>query len=174
VLQSRVPVGFGTGSGLDDAQSDWLLAAQLTGWHGLNLTNRALFDDALTFTRNELRVNWTAERGHVGASYLYQEAAPAEDRPTDTHELLLDGSWQVTDRWAGSVDGRYDFSADRAASAGLGVQYATECVTVDLSLSRRFTSSTSVRPTTDFGLSVALNGFGNTARARGTRRACTR
>ncbi len=47
----------------------------------------------------------------------------------------------------------------------MGVEFRNECVAVDLSLSRRFTSSTSVTPTTDFALSVELIGFGSGQKA---------
>jgi LPS-assembly protein len=50
--------------------------------------------------------------------------------------------------------------ADRGTVAGLGVEFLNECVRLDVSLSRRFTSSTSVTPTTDFNLSLDLVGFG--------------
>lgn len=66
---------------------------------------------------------------------------------------------------------RYDFAADRAASAGLNLAFRNECLKLDLAVSRRFTSSTSVRPTTDFGLSVDLLGFGGKAK-RGPAAAC--
>ena len=45
-------------------------------------------------------------------------------------------------------------------SAGVGLEFRNECMLVDLSLSRRFTSSTNVDPTTDFSLAVDLLGFG--------------
>ena len=53
-----------------------------------------------------------------------------------------------------------------------GLQWRNECATIDLSLSRRFTSSTSVRPSTDFDLSVELGGFGGSADGRSLRRRC--
>ena len=51
----------------------------------------------------------------------------------------------------------------------MGIGYRNECVNIDLSLSRRFTSSTNVEPSTDVGLTVSLNGFGQDGRpyARG-------
>ena len=61
----------------------------------------------------------------------------------------------------------------RGTIAGLGLAYQNECITVDVSLSRRFTSSTSVEPTTDFSLSVGLLGFGNGTQA-GPARVCRR
>jgi len=53
------------------------------------------------------------------------------------------------------------------ATAGLGLQYDNECVTVDLSVWRSYSSSTSVEPTTNIGFNVGLRGF---AASTGTER----
>ena len=60
----------------------------------------------------------------------------------------------------------------RAAKAGLGLEYANECMTVDLSLSRRYTSSTNVAPETSFGFAVQLAGFGAKTTTGNTTRVC--
>ena len=102
----------------------------------------------------------------------------ATGNPDDWFELYNSGtvpvdltSYQLTDNWTGRIASRYDFEAERAAKAGLGLTFRNECLLVDLSLSRRFTSSTSVQATTDIGLSVELLGFGGKSRA-GPARAC--
>ncbi|WP_415183291.1 LPS-assembly protein LptD [Phaeovulum sp.] len=163
---------FSEGSGLSGKRSDWLLASHLSTADGLTLSNRALFDDDFTFSRDELRLGYATGRYRVGAGYLWMDAAPAEARPDDTSELRLDTGWNWDNGWSGTFETRYDFNADRAATAAVGISYVNECVTVDLSLSRRFTSSTSVDPETDFGFSVQLAGFG--ASGGGTRRVCAR
>ncbi len=163
---------FGTGTGLSGTLSDWLLTSHFSTAGGLTLSNRALFDDGFGFSRDELRLAFAGGRYRVEAGYLWMQADPVEARYTDTSELMLDTGWSWGNGWSGSFETRYDFSADRAAEAGLGLSYSNECVTVDLSLSRRFTSSTSVKPETDFGLSVQLAGFG--AGGGGTRRVCAR
>ena len=77
---------------------------------------------------------------------------------------------KASDQVTAKLSGAYDFEADRGTLAALGVEFRTDCLAVDLSLSRRFTSSTSVNPTTDFGLSVELIGFGGGATAGLARR----
>jgi LPS-assembly protein len=172
VLRATDPGLFGSGSGLAGRRSDWLLATHLNTAGGLALTNRALIDDSLTFTRDELRVTYTHPRFDLAAGYIWMQPDLDEDRPLTTSELLLDTGWTWQSGWTGSFGTRYDFTADRAASARLGLRYANECVTLDVSLSRRFTSSTSVRPDTNVGLSVSLAGFG--AGSGGQRRSCAR
>lgn len=163
---------FTSGSGLGGTRSDWLLAAHLETAGGLGVTNRALFDDSFRFARDELHLTLVRPKLTLEAGYIWMQPDPAEGRPLATKELLLDTGWTWDNGWAGSFGTRYDFVADRAATARLGLSYSNECVTLDLSLSRRFTSSTSVTPQTDFGFSVELAGFGSGSGGR--RRSCMR
>ncbi|OYX41857.1 MAG: hypothetical protein B7Z02_14750, partial [Rhodobacterales bacterium 32-67-9] len=101
-------------------------------------------------------------------------ADPTEGRAVSSSELNFDAGWDMGQNWRGSLAGRYDFEAARATRARLGLAYLTECATVDLSLSRRFTSSTSVKADTDITLSVILHGFGSGTDGRSYRRGCAR
>ncbi len=153
---------FSVSTGLRGKSSEWLLATQLEIGDGFDFLNRAIFDDALSLARNEARVAWTNDALAIGSSYVWLEADTAEGRPTNTSEISLDGAYRVSRHWTLSSDLRYDFVQERAIEAGLGASYQNECARVDLSLSRRFTSSTIVTPVTEFSLSVQLAGFGAT------------
>lgn len=159
---------FPTGSGLSGRRSDWLIAAHLTTAEGLTLSNRALFDNDFGFSRDELRLAFAGDKYQIAAGYLWMDASETEGRITDTSELLLETGWTWTEGWRSTLSTRYDFTAERAARATVGLEYANECMSVDLSLSRRFTSSSTVKPETDFGLSVQLAGFGATSTSRKT------
>ncbi len=162
---------FSDASGLTGVTSDWLLALQVQNT-GLSLTNRVLFDDDLTASKGELRVDFNRNQYAVAASYVYVVADPTENRPDDTEELVVDAGYDVNGAWSTNLSTRYDLVADRATKAGVGVTFQNECINLNLSLSRRYTSSTSVQPTTDFGLSVEFLGInGNSAQlARQCRR----
>jgi len=151
---------FTAASGLDGVQSDWLAAWSLTAPWGLSLTNRVLLDDGLDLTKGELRLGLTAERLTLSAGYVYVAADLAENRPERTEELVFDSTVKLSRGWSAQLSNRYDLVEDRASRAAAGLVFRNECLAVDLSLSRRFTSSTSVTPTTEFGLSVELLGFG--------------
>ena len=172
VLRTKDLGQFGPASGLDGTSSDWLVAAQITTDGGLSATNRALFDDAFSFSRNELRLDWNTDDYDLSASYNWLVADPAEGRAIPTSEVAFDAGWRISDGWRGVVAGRYDFQADRAANARIGLEYRNECAAIDLSLSRRFTSSTSIAPSTDINLSVVLTGFGNGAVSQNYQRRC--
>ena len=155
---------FTTGSGLNGRKSDWLAAAQIKSANGLGLTNRFLLDDGFDVTKAEMLIGYERPRLGIDAGYLYHKADPAEGRPIDTNEIVFDGRFAIGQAgWQARVMNRYDLEADRASNAGLGLTFRNECLSVDLSLSRRFTSSTSVKPTTDFSVSLELLGFGGAA-----------
>ncbi|GLS87612.1 LPS-assembly protein LptD [Cypionkella aquatica] len=176
VLRTEDLGQFSTASGLSGVSSDWMAAWQLE-MAGLNLTNRLVFDDQFNMTKAEVQLAYTGDRFNVVTGYVHTEADRFEDSATlisdPISELTLATGVKLTDNWSGRVASRYDFEAERAAKAGLGLTYRNECLLVDLSLSRRFTSSTSVKPTTDFGLSVELLGFGGSS-APGPARQCRR
>lgn len=162
---------FGPGSGLAGAQSDWLAAANFTLADGLALTARLVMDDDFSLTKGEARVTVNGPKTSVATSLIWAVADPLENRPLPTQELSVDARRKLNPNWTATFAGRYDFVADQGTVAGLGLEFLNECVRFDVSLSRRFTSSTSVSPTTDFGLSLDLVGFGGGATA-GPARAC--
>jgi len=155
---------FTRASGLDGGASDWLVASQIK-LERLSLTNRSLFDDSFGFAKSETQVAWSGQKFSATGSYIYVVDDPAEGRTGDTSELNFDAAYDINNHWTASFNGSYDGNTDRATKAGIGLTYQNECVYVDLSLSRRFTSSTNVDATTDFGLQVSLNGFGRDGRA---------
>jgi LPS-assembly protein len=150
---------FTDGSGLGGLASDWLVAGHVTLPGGFRLDGRTLIGDAFDIGRSEGRLDWANARLALGAAYVYLPADPAENRPLTASEWTLDALFRIDDRWEIRADGRYDVSLGEPARAGFGVGWRNECVTVDLSVARRYTSSTFVEPSTSFGLTVNLNGF---------------
>lgn len=165
---------FSEGSGLSALRSDWLLTTHLNLGTGLLLSNRALFDDGFALTRDELRLGYAADRYNMSLGYAWLPADPTEGRTRDTSEMRLASGVRLRPGWTGSVETHYDFTAARASKAAVGLQYATECVTLDVSLSRKYSSSTSVDPDTTFGMSVELAGLGGKAAATAAHRVCRR
>ncbi|MEM9970455.1 MAG: LPS assembly protein LptD [Pseudomonadota bacterium] len=166
-------LGYSAGSGLEGDQSQWLASARLAFENEMWLTTRSLFDDAIDFTLSETRIDWQRETWRFGSGYLFAQPEPAEGRTDELSELSFDGRVLFADNWTASSNVRYDFRAGRAARAGLGLGYANECLRLDLSVSRRFASSTSVTPITDFGFRVSLLGVGNQTRGQVARSGCS-
>jgi len=162
---------FGPGSGLSGVQSDWLAAANFTLSDSLALTGRLVIDDNFDLTKGEARVTLNGTKTSIATSMIWAVADPLENRPDPTREVSFDARRKLNPNWTATFAGRYDFVADQGTVAGLGLEFLNECVRFDVSLSRRFTSSTSVSPTTDFGLSLDLVGFGSGGTG-GPARAC--
>lgn len=172
VFREAANPSFTTTSGLSGTSSDILLAGQLVTDSGLALTARGLLDGSLNFSKAEVRGDWSSERTSLSSTYLWLDSDTAEGRFNPVSELWFDGSYGVTDFWTASANLRYDIEGSRAARAGIGLVYRNECVTVDLSVNRRYTSTTSVAPSTDFGFSISLNGFSVDGGTEKYRRSC--
>jgi LPS-assembly protein len=163
---------FTNGSGLDGNRSDWLIATHVAFSDQLRLINRLLLTNDLDITSNELGLEWFGDRYELGTSITWLDADAAEGRPTDTAEWAFGASYDFDNAWGGSVDWRYDFEANEPTEAGLSMTYATECVDVRFSISRRFTSSTTLVPANELGLTIVLNGFGASRNGRSYDRSC--
>jgi len=172
ILREDADPAFGQGTGLQGDASDWLVAARIDLPNRLRLAGRALLDDGFGVTKADVTLGYAAPELSVETGLTRLVAAPGEGRPDDVTEWLFDADWALARNWTGHADWRYDFEAERATRAGLGLGWRNECLSVDLSLSRRFSSSTSVRPTTNFGLEVELIGFGSGSEGGAPRRSC--
>ena len=150
---------FSDSSGLSGTRSDVLLAGQIRNSAGMSLTARTLIDTDFEISKAELRGAWSFNKASLAGTYVWLEADPYEDRTLAVSEVSLDGTYDIGKHWTASADLRYDVENNDAATAGLGLTYNNECVSVDLSVRRRYTSSTSVEPSTDIGFNIGLRGF---------------
>lgn len=177
VFRTEADLDFPPNSALSGTSSDWLVSAQYDSGTGLAIANRALFDDDLDMSRNELRLGWLRDDLQLSAGHLWLDGYAQDDTAVpDISELVANVGWQIREGWWGSAETRYDFVADQAQRASLDVTYRNECLTVEMGVSRRFTSSDNVNPETSVGFSVRLGGFGMQEDLPGTvaRRSCIR
>lgn len=156
---------FTASSGLDGRASDWLVAGQITSPIGIHLDGRVLLDASQATTRGAGRIGWRTDTVDLTAAYIWQAADLAENRPTAVSEWTFETALTLSEAFSLTADARYDVAADRPARAGLALEWRNECVTVSASVRRRFTSSDTVAPSTDYGLSASLSGF-STGRSR--------
>lgn len=164
IFRQVAPIGFDTASGLGGKETGWLVALQAK-WRGWEVTNRAVLSNGRGgITKDELRMSYGQGPYWAGSSYVWMTAdSNASYQPLTalpTREWILDAGFPIYRNWTAKTAFRYDFVANRAESQGLAVGWHNECVSLDLSLSRSYASSTSVAPTTTFGFSVGLTGFG--------------
>ena len=158
ILRSDTNRAFTLTSVQRNAASDWLVAAQIALPRGLTFDARGLLQDDGTTTLATARVFWNRPDVQLAGGYIWQAADNNIDRPV-VSEYSLEGAVDVSDTWNLGFDARYDVARDSPVSAGIDLGWSNECVTVSLSVSRSYASSTTVEPTTDYGLSVELQGF---------------
>jgi LPS-assembly protein len=152
---------FSDASGLSGIRSDWLVALSVRDKNGLSFSGRALLDDDLTFTKSEARFSVLREAYSLSLGWTDLIADPAENRTDNTQEIVLASSVDVSENWTFLTDSRYNLLVGQPVSTGAGLAFLNECIKVNLSVSRQYGSSTSVRPATDYGLTVELLGFGS-------------
>lgn len=163
---------FTEGSGLDGLQSDFLMATHVSFSDRLSLINRSLFDSSLDFTSSELSLAWSGDRHEVISTYTFLETDLGEQRADPMAELALDGEYSLTSGWDAGLNFRYDFVDNEATRAGLTLGFTNECLDMEFSVSRRYTTSSTVEPATSFGVTVSLAGFGAGREGRSVARSC--
>ncbi|MGR3464647.1 LPS-assembly protein LptD [Limimaricola sp.] len=159
LFRDRVQTGLSDNSDLSQRRSDWLVSSSLDFGTGAGFELTASFDDALDISGAEARVALEQAQFDLSAAYLWLEPDAAEGFDERITETSLDTTVRFGPRWSLSAQARYDIAAEAPVRAELGVGWRNECVTVDLSASRRYTDTQDVDPSTSFGLSVNLSGF---------------
>jgi LPS-assembly protein len=172
IVRATANSEFTSSSGLDGLQSDWLVAGQVTSPDGFLFDARALFDDTTGLTVADSRISWNNDRYSLAANYIWQSADAAENLSGTVSAWTIDAGAVLSDTWRVDIDGRYDIAADSPVSAGLVLGWQNECVKIDVSASRSYTSSSTVDPSTTFGLSGSLTGFSAGRSAGGRAASC--
>lgn len=159
VFRTDADPDFTLTSGLQGTSSDILLAGQLRTANGWSLAGRGLMDGDFSFTKAELRGEWAQENSGFSGSYIWQKPDPAENLSDEISEVWLRGRYQIDRNWLTRAEARYDFSESEPIRLGLGVTYQNECVRVNMSVRRRFTSTSTIEPSTEFGFTLSLTGY---------------
>lgn len=164
VVRSAAEPEFPEGTGLAGRWSDYVTALNLRFDSGLRVSNRALFDDALEFRRNEFALAYDSPGTGIGASYVYiaaDDTNPLLGPQPETNEFGIEGrhrfrpNWEVRGLW------RFDGTTQSNLQTEGGITYGNECAEFDLSISRRFTSSDNVPASTSVRFGLKLAGFGD-------------
>ncbi len=159
VFRTRGDPNFTLTSGLQGTSSDLLLAGQLRNGKGWSISARGLLNGDLSFGKAELRTAWSRGDTVLTGNYVWLEPDPAETGGDEISEFWAAARYRVNENWLTRANARYDFSESEPIRAGLGLTYSNECVEFNMTVSRRFTSSSTIEPTTEFGFSVALTGY---------------
>ncbi|WP_424833453.1 LPS-assembly protein LptD [Ruegeria sp.] len=173
VFRTTQDPDFTLTSGLQGTASDILLAGQLDNGKGLTLAARGLLDDDFSFSKAEIRTAWAKDETLLTGSYVWQEPDPAENAGDEISELWLTGRYRVDQNWLTSAFARYDLSESEPIRFGVGVTYSNECVRFNMSVRRRFTSTSSIEPSTEIGFTVALTGYSVESGGKKYKKSCS-
>ncbi len=163
VISLNNDANFSAGSGLGTHYSDVLAAVTLELPPNFRMINRVLFDTALNFKRAESQIWLDYEKYSLEASYLHLDADANAGAPKPRDEFVFGGKWRFRPNWEISGDARYNLAEATPIKSDGTLTFGNECIRVDLSVSRSFTTSANVPPATSFGLSINLAGFGGQA-----------
>lgn len=162
---------FPVGTGLAGDRSDWMTEVDLDLGSNLLFRNLMLLDSGFEATLNETRISWEGNGLDLAASYVWQSRDRALDLDQDVSEVAVDAEYDINNTWSAGLDFRRDLIEERTNRAEFALTWRNECVRVDLSAVRRFRATEDIEPTTSYGLSVTLAGFGaNEPRAVRTQR----
>ena len=163
VIRSEPSDLFGEDTLLGGARSDILGAVSFEFAPNFNVIGRFLFDEEFDFKRSETQFATSFDKWDVGGTFVYLAADTLALASDERSEGTIDAQYRIADNWALDFDWKRDLLENKDVSAGLGVTYGNECIEIGLSLSRRFTSSNNVVPSTDINLKVQLAGFGGSS-----------
>ena len=104
-------------------------------------------------------------------NYVYFDPDPSSGL-TQRHELSLDSRYQLAPNWAVSADWRRDLATGRNVEAGAALEFLNECFRAEISASRRFTESSNVPSSTEYGFAVGFVGLGLAPEAAGPSSTC--
>ncbi len=154
---------FSPGSGLGTGVSDFLGALTLELPSQFRMINRVLFDSDFQFKRAETQVAIFKENYQIDASFLHLDADANAGALDVRNEVALAGAWRFRPNWEISGNARYNLTEHTPTKASGTLTYGSECIKVELSASRSYTTSDNIPPATSYGLTVKLAGFGGAA-----------
>ena len=172
VLRSEALSTFPSGSGLSNSISDWLLATNFQQKNGIELINRALIasDGVVTKSETSLKVNRNQHQIRATHVELTKDSNISQNQSLSS--MALEWNYNLNSNWRSDSKFQFDSNIGRLSKLELGLRYENECVNVDLSSSRSFSTSSTLIDKTDFTLSVELTGFSSSDRKNAKSHKC--
>ena len=133
---------------------------------------RALLKDLGYIKKAEARMAWKNPTHKIAATYVGLSADTLEGRATPLSSLALNWQYRFAPDWQSASDFQFNATNGKLSKLNFGLKYANECVDVNFSASRHFSTSTTFSNKTEFGLSVELSGFSSGVRKAPKSRQC--
>ena len=150
---------YSDSSGLSGSVSDWLVVGSLDSTSGIELIARALLKDAGDVKKTEARFIWKNSKHEIATSHVGLSADIMEERTVSVSSLALNWKYKFSKNWQSGSEFQLDSAVGRLSRLNFGLNYENECVKIDFSASRRFSTSATLNDKTEFGLTIELLGF---------------
>lgn len=160
VLRSEASDQFPEDSLIGGSQSDILGAVSFEFAPNYSIVGRFLFDDQFDFKRSDTQFNLNFDKWDLSGSVVYLAPDILALSSEERSEATIRTTYRFADNWEIDSKWRRNLLENRDVFAGIGLTYGNECIEIGLSLSRRFTNSNTVTPSTDIDLTIELAGFG--------------
>jgi LPS-assembly protein len=161
VLRLQNAYEFTSGSGLQNAVSDWVGAWSANYDPYVTVRQRIRLSDEWSITRNEIGASFKFWRLETGADYVFLEADPSIGDPNNRQEVAARTSFAIDQNWKVLGSARRDLQAGKFVEARGGISYENECCAIDFYVKRRFTESQDAPQSTTVGLQIRLFTLGN-------------
>lgn len=166
VYRNRTLNQFAASTGLNGKSSNFVAAANLAFPPYFNLSNQTLFNNNLSFSRNDIQASVNYKDLGLTANYVYLLPDVTANSFIKRHEITLNSNYKLNDNWTIGAAYRRNIASGKDVSRDLTISYGNECILADFSVSRRFTISNNIPPSTEFGFSISLVGFGGNEQPR--------
>lgn len=138
---------FGAGTGLESDRSDFVGSVYVLLNQHLSASARFRLDEeTLEFRSNEIGGRASYGRLTAVVNYTDQDPIPAFGLPTHEEEIVLNGSFRITDRWTAFGGIRYDIQGERTTTDSIGLGYEDECFGFRVHYFENFTEDRDVDP----------------------------
>ncbi len=158
VYRNKNSDDFLLSSGLNGYESDILLSGNISFDKNIEIASKQVYSKNFTLKRSNTSFKLTKPRYQINTSLTNLVSDPSEGTTADLKELILNLSSSLTKNWSGNLGLRRNMVNNEDVNASLGLNFINECIDINLSLSRRNTTS-SLLPK-DSRIDLVVN-FGN-------------
>lgn len=147
---------FSSGSGLANAESDFVAAWNVEWTPYVNMRHRMRLADDGQITRNEFTGALDLDPFRLSARYVFFESDASIGAPLDREEITASAGYDISENWGISTFAQRDLVEGDFVRAGGTLTFKNECCEVDLFVTRNFNSSTDAPASTTGGVRVKL------------------
>ena len=141
VYRNKNSEDFLLSSGLNGYESDILLSGNINFLKNLEIASKQVYSKNFTLKRSDTSLKLTKTRYQVQTGLTNLVSDPSEGTSAHLKELTLNLNSSLTKNWSGTLGLRRNLVNNEDVNASMGFNFRNECIDIDLSLSRRNTTS---------------------------------